>query len=117
MTDLIFSEDFKAQPYWWDSTPRPEAVDQNLPQNTEVLIIGSGYAGLNCAIETVRGGLETLVIDAQSVGWGCSTRNGGQISGEIKPGYDELRRKHGAAKAFDLVKEALFQPRTKLKSY
>jgi glycine/D-amino acid oxidase-like deaminating enzyme len=46
------------------------------------------------------------VIDAQSAGWGCSSRNGGQISGEIKPGYDELRRKHGADRAFDLVKEA-----------
>ena len=106
MGDSIFSDDFKAQPYWWDATPRPEPDDQSLPQNTEVLIIGSGYTGLNCAIETVRGGLQTLVIDAESAGWGCSSRNGGQISGEIKPGYDELRRKHGTQKAFDLVKEA-----------
>ncbi len=106
MDDSIFSDDFKAQPYWWDGTPRPDLNDQNLPQNTEVLIIGSGYTGLNCAIQTVRGGLDTLVIDAESAGWGCSSRNGGQISGEIKPGYEELRRKHGTQKAFDLVKEA-----------
>jgi glycine/D-amino acid oxidase-like deaminating enzyme len=106
MADSIFSESFKAQPYWWDMTPRPETVDQVLPHYTDVLIIGSGYAGLNCALETVRGGLETLVIDAQSAGWGCSTRNGGQISGEIKPGYDQLRRRYGATRAFDLVKEA-----------
>ena len=106
MGDSIFSDAFKAQPYWWDATPRPDLNDQILPQNTEVLIIGSGYTGLNCAIQTIRGGLDTLVIDAESAGWGCSSRNGGQISGEIKPGYDELRRKHGAQKAFDLVKEA-----------
>jgi len=106
MGDSIFSDDFKAQPYWWDATPRPDLNDQSLPQTAEVLIIGSGYTGLNCAIQTVRGGLDTLVIDAESAGWGCSSRNGGQISGEIKPGYDELRRKHGAQKAFDLVKEA-----------
>jgi len=106
MGDSIFSDDFKAQPYWWDATPRPDLNDQSLPQTAEVLIIGSGYTGLNCAIQTVRGGLDTLVIDAESAGWGCSSRNGGQISGEIKPGYEELRRKHGAQKAFDLVKEA-----------
>ena len=106
MGGSIFSDDFKAQPYWWDATPRPESDDQSLPRNTEVLIIGSGYTGLNCAIETIRGELQTLVIDAESAGWGCSSRNGGQISGEIKPGYDELRRKHGTQKAFDLVKEA-----------
>ena len=106
MSDSIFSEDFKAEPYWWDDTPRPDVVDQSLPQNTDVLIIGSGYTGLNCAIETARGGLETLVIDAQSAGWGCSSRNGGQISGEIKPDYESLKQKYGADKAFDLVKEA-----------
>ncbi len=106
MDDSIFSDDFKAQPYWWDATPRPDLEDQVLPQHTEVLIIGSGYTGLNCAIETLRGGMETLVIDAESAGWGCSSRNGGQISGEIKPAYDELRRKYGMQKAFDLVKEA-----------
>lgn len=106
MADSIFSENFKAQPYWWDMTPRPQSVDPVLPHNTDVLVIGSGYAGLNCALETVRGGMNTLVIDTQSAGWGCSTRNGGQISGEIKLGYDKLRRKYGADTAFDLIKEA-----------
>ena len=106
MSDSIFSDDFKAQPFWWDATPPPGIFDQAVPPNTEVLIIGSGYTGLNCGIETARGGLNTLVIDAESVGWGCSSRNGGQISGEIKPDYSELKRKYGAEKAFDLVKEA-----------
>jgi len=106
MDESIFSDDFKTQPFWWDTTPRPETIDSELPRKTEVLIIGSGYTGLTCAIETSRGGMETLVIDAQSAGWGCSSRNGGQISGEIKPGYDQLCRNYGADKAFDLVKEA-----------
>ena len=106
MSDSIFSDDFQAQPYWWDETPRPVANDQPVPEKVDVLIIGSGYTGLNCAIQTARGGRDTLVIDSQSIGWGCSSRNGGQISGEIKPGYDELRRKYGAEQAFALTKEA-----------
>ena len=106
MSDSIFSADFKAQPYWWDSTPRPVSSEQALPAKVDVLIIGSGYTGLNCAVQTARGGRDTLVIDSQSIGWGCSSRNGGQISGEIKPSYDELERKYGTGQAYALVKEA-----------
>ena len=106
MNDSIFAEDFKAQPYWWDLTPRPSVGSQSLPRKVDVLVIGSGYTGLNCAIQTARGGRDTLVIDSETIGWGCSSRNGGQISGEIKPGYAELKCKHGADKAFALTKEA-----------
>ena len=75
------SEDFKTDPYWWDLTPRPAMEDCTLPAKTDVLVIGSGYTGLHCALQTARAGRQTLVIDAEAAGWGCSTRNGGQISG------------------------------------
>jgi glycine/D-amino acid oxidase-like deaminating enzyme len=106
MTQSIYTDDFKAQPFWWDATPRPVIDAQTLPQQVDVLIIGSGYTGLNCALETSAGGMETLVIDAESAGWGCSTRNGGQISGEVKPDFQELKKKHGEKLAFDLIKGA-----------
>jgi len=106
MSDSIFSTDFKAQPYWWDKTARPAETEQRFPDKVDVLVIGSGYTGLNCALQTARGGRDTLVIDSQAIGWGCSSRNGGQISGEIKPGYDELASKYGDAKAFALTREA-----------
>jgi glycine/D-amino acid oxidase-like deaminating enzyme len=106
MKQSIFTEDFKAQPFWWDATPRPAIDEQTLPRQVDVLIIGSGYTGLNCALETSAGGMDTLVIDAESAGWGCSSRNGGQISGEIKPDYAELKRKFGDKLAFDLLKGA-----------
>jgi glycine/D-amino acid oxidase-like deaminating enzyme len=100
------SEDFKADPYWWDQTPRPAMEDCTLPAETDVLVIGSGYTGLHCALQTARAGRQTIVIDAEAAGWGCSTRNGGQISGEIKPDYDELSQKYGSAGAYALIKEA-----------
>jgi glycine/D-amino acid oxidase-like deaminating enzyme len=99
------SEDFKTDPYWWDLTPRPAMEDCTLPAKTDVLVIGSGYTGLHCALQTARAGRQTLVIDAEAAGWGCSTRNGGQISGEIKPDYDELSQKYGSAGAYALIKE------------
>jgi len=106
MKQSIFTKDFKAQPFWWDATPRPAIDEQTLPRQVDVLIIGSGYTGLNCALETSAGGMDTLVIDAESAGWGCSSRNGGQISGEIKPDYAELKSKFGEKLAFDLLKGA-----------
>jgi glycine/D-amino acid oxidase-like deaminating enzyme len=100
------STDFKHAAYWWDRTPRPGLEAFELPASTEVLVIGSGYTGLHCALETARAGRATLVVDAADAGWGCSTRNGGQISGEIKPGYEVLRRRYGHDLAFALVSEA-----------
>ena len=83
----IFSDDFQTAPYWWDRTPRPACTDTPLPGQTDVLIVGSGYTGLNAGLVTARSGLDTVIVDAESAGWGCSSRNGGQLSGEIKPGY------------------------------
>ncbi|MFV2032406.1 MAG: NAD(P)/FAD-dependent oxidoreductase, partial [Gammaproteobacteria bacterium] len=106
MSKSIFSGDFKAHPFWWDETPRVDTDRVDLPEKTDVLIIGSGYTGLHCALETAGDGRDTLVIDEQTPGWGCSARNGGQVSGEVKPDYDALSRKYGADQAFDLIREA-----------
>jgi glycine/D-amino acid oxidase-like deaminating enzyme len=106
MTYDFCSDDFSQQPYWWDVTPRPQTGTASLPTSTDVLVIGSGYTGLQCALQTARAGRQTTVIDAQDLGWGCSTRNGGQISGEIKPDYAALSRRYSGAEAQALIGEA-----------
>jgi glycine/D-amino acid oxidase-like deaminating enzyme len=106
MSYSFCSDDFSLRPYWWDTTPPPAADDIGLPASTDLLVIGSGYTGLHCALQTARAGRQTTVIDAQDLGWGCSSRNGGQISGEIKPDYDELNRRYGDAEARALTLEA-----------
>jgi glycine/D-amino acid oxidase-like deaminating enzyme len=100
-----FAPTAKMAPYWWDRTPRPAPMASDLPRAVDVVVIGSGYTGLSAALMTARGGRTTLVLDAEDAGWGCSTRNGGQISTSIKPGYDELVRRHGANTAFHIVKD------------
>ena len=106
MSYSFCSDDFALRPYWWDITPPPATEDIAIPTSTDVLVIGSGYTGLHCALQTARAGRQTTVIDAQDLGWGCSSRNGGQISGEIKPEYDELKRRYGSAEARALIMEA-----------
>jgi glycine/D-amino acid oxidase-like deaminating enzyme len=101
----LFTKNFKAQPYWWDSAPRQKPQDQGLPKSVDVLTIGSGYTGLT--LQTARGGRSTLVVDAQVAGWGCSSRNGGQVSNSLKPDYASLRKRVGENTAKRVLKEGL----------
>ena len=103
----LFARGFKREPYWWEHAPRPEADETRLPATTEVLIVGSGYTGLQAAIQTARGGRETVIVDAESAGFGCSTRNGGQVSTSIKPFYQSLERLHGRDIAFGIREEGM----------
>lgn len=75
----IFTEDFKTTPYWWDAAP-PETCRDPLPAETDVVIVGSGFAGLNAAIELARYGKNVVVLEANALGSGGSTRTGGMIS-------------------------------------
>jgi glycine/D-amino acid oxidase-like deaminating enzyme len=105
MHDKLFAEGVKLTPYWWDSVPRPALPETTLPEAVDVLVVGSGYTGLSAALQTVRGGRSTLVLDAEDAGWGCSTRNGGQISTSVKSGYADLARRHGAETALRIVQD------------
>ncbi|MFI4989185.1 MAG: NAD(P)/FAD-dependent oxidoreductase [Alphaproteobacteria bacterium] len=105
MDAALFTSDFKLEPYWWDAVPRPALALAELPQKADVAVIGSGYTGLNAALETARGGRHTVVLDAEDAGWGCSTRNGGQISTSIKPDFASLARRHGPERAFRILEE------------
>jgi len=104
-TDSLFAPDYKDEPYWWQATPRPLLPPANPPARADVVVVGSGYTGLSAALQTARAGRHTVVIDAEDAGWGCSSRNGGQISTSIKPTYDELSALYGPDHAFRILKE------------
>ena len=101
----LLAPGFKPEPFWWERSPRPSIQPGELPPEVDVAVIGSGYTGLNAAIATARGGRDTVVLDAEAAGFGCSTRNGGQISTSIKPDYDSLARQFGAERAFAIRRE------------
>ena len=101
----VFAADYKNSPYWWEAAPRPRLAESSLPAQADVAIVGSGYTGLCAAVETARGGRSTVVLDAEDAGWGCSTRNGGQVSTSFKPSFEELAALHGAERALAILKE------------
>jgi glycine/D-amino acid oxidase-like deaminating enzyme len=105
MNSSLFTDDFVTTPYWWERVPRPAIPPAPLPAKADVLVIGSGYTGLHAALQTARAGRHTVVLDAEDAGWGCSTRNGGQISTSVKPGHAELVRRHGPETAGRILRD------------
>lgn len=95
----ILADSFRDTPYWWDDAPTPEIPATKSPRKVDVAVIGSGYTGLNAALETARAGRSTLVLDAEQAGWGGSTRNGGQIGTSVKLTSEQLSRRYGMERA------------------
>jgi len=88
MDKTIFSADFKPEPYWWDQAPPslPDSAQGDLPARCDVAVIGSGYAGLHAAIVLARSDVDVVVLDAEALGYGASSRNGGMVSGGVNVG-------------------------------
>ena len=42
MATEILADDFKIEPYWWEDAPRPEVDKEDLPDEVDVLVVGSG---------------------------------------------------------------------------
>ncbi|WP_420414988.1 NAD(P)/FAD-dependent oxidoreductase [Roseibium sp.] len=101
----VFAADFQSKPYWQDIAPKVPLPEHELPAEIDVLIVGAGYTGLNAALQTAREGMSTLVIDAEDPGWGCSLRNGGQLSTSLKPTFLALSRRYGPELATQLCEE------------
>lgn len=100
-----FAEGYKADPYWWEASPPDTSEGDALPAEADVAIVGSGYTGLHAGLQTARAGRVTVVIEAEHPGWGCSTRNGGQISHSIKPSFAKLAARHGTEAAAAILRE------------
>ena len=101
----IFAGDFRVAPYWWDAA-EPAERDTALPGETPVAIVGGGYAGLSAALTLRRLGHDVVVLDAERIGWGASSRNGGMVSGGLKVASGALAGKLGAEQASAVVAAA-----------
>jgi len=107
MASDLFTADFKPTPYWWERTPLAPEEGATLPDSCDVAVVGGGYTGLHAALQIARGGRHVVVLDAEPPGWGCSTRNGGQVSSSVKPDYETLAKRHGAEAAQGILQEGV----------
>lgn len=60
-------------------------------------VVGAGFAGLVTALGLARGGMRVAVLEAESVGFGASGRNGGFVSDGFAAGAATIRARVGAS--------------------
>src|SRR3546814_302219 len=85
--------------YWMETAPAIDAPP--LPSNAscDVIVIGSGIAGLSTAYELSRFGRSVIVIDRGAVGRGMTARTTAHLSTELDDFYSELIRVRGEDEA------------------
>jgi glycine/D-amino acid oxidase-like deaminating enzyme len=65
-------------------------------------VIGAGYTGLAAARRLARSGASVVVLERERVGWGGSSRNGGQVLTGLKIDPSTLIKRYGEARARQL---------------
>jgi len=112
----------KEYSYWLDTLPDQRLGTENspalspqpsaLPLRSDVLIIGAGYTGLAAARRLAKSGASVVVLERERVGWGASSRNGGQVLTGLKRDSATLIAQYGEARArqlFDMAEQSVAQ--------
>jgi len=95
----------KEHSYWLDTVGPsvvPESPAPHVPSRCDVAVIGAGYTGLAAARQLAHAGAAVVVLEREQVGWGASSRNGGQVLTGLKVDPSTLVGKFGERRAREL---------------
>jgi gamma-glutamylputrescine oxidase len=70
--------------------------------HADICVVGGGYTGLSAALHAAQAGARVELIEAETVGFGASGRNGGQIHTGLRKDQAELEAWLGPQHAHDL---------------
>lgn len=86
--------------YWHDTAPAFAGGATGPVQGYyDVAVIGAGFTGLGAARRLAMAGRSVAVLEARTVGFGASGRNGGHLNNGIAHSYLAARAEFGAEKA------------------
>ena len=80
--------------YWLTTTLMPPAT-ASFPSRVDVVIVGAGFTGLSAARALAKRGVTVAVLEANSIGWGASSRNGGMVLTGLKLSAETLAKRYG----------------------
>jgi gamma-glutamylputrescine oxidase len=89
---------------YYAASARPAAFGEPLRHDVhaDVCVVGAGYTGLSAALHLALSGVNVALVEAETVGFAASGRNGGQIHPGHRKDQKELERWLGKQHARDL---------------
>jgi glycine/D-amino acid oxidase-like deaminating enzyme len=81
--------------FWLTTIEQRPAAVRDLPEEADVAVIGAGFTGLSAARTLAKSGARVVVLEAENVGWGASSRNGGMVLTGLKLGTPTLLARYG----------------------
>ena len=82
--------------FWHDTTEMPmdEHLSDLLPK-VDLVVIGAGIPGLAAARQMAKRGTSVAVLEAETIGWGASSRNGGMALSGLKVDAEVVESRYG----------------------
>src|SRR5947199_4402205 len=82
--------------FWATTVDSPEvAASPGFPDSIDVAIVGGGYCGLSAARALAKRAVNVAVFEAETLGWGASSRNGGMVLTGMKLPVPALIKRYG----------------------
>ena len=97
----VFSAEFmaiKEKNYWLETVSISAGETCPLPETVDAAVIGSGVTGLSAARALAKRGISVAVLEAHTLGWGASSRNGGMVLTGMKLPVPTLIARYGREK-------------------
>lgn len=96
----------KMHSYWLDTaTPSGDYSQTELPREVDVAVVGGGFTGLSAAYHAAKQGLSVAVLEAHTVNWGASGRNGGMATTGLAIGFGSAVKRYGERRAVAYFEE------------
>jgi len=87
----------KEKNFWLETVATPPGrLERELPDSVDVAVVGGGYCGLSAARALAKRGVNAAVFEAETFGWGASSRNGGMVLTGMKLPVPTLIKRYGA---------------------
>jgi glycine/D-amino acid oxidase-like deaminating enzyme len=91
--------------YWQDTAPAFSGGATAAPcRDYDVAVIGAGFTGLGAARRLAMEGRRVIVLEAETVGFGASGRNGGHLNNGVAHSFTGAIATYGAATASAMYK-------------
>lgn len=112
MPDPLNDSYYRATANAWDARPEFDG-----DAKYDIAVIGGGFTGLSAALACAEKGLNVALLEAETIGFGASGRNGGQLIPGLRWSMREIDKEFGRERAqaiFDLAYGAVERVKSRI---